>query len=206
MVTSQYFSKTSDDKPERLRSVHVVTRGHDFKVKTSSGVFSTQGLDHATEILLKEVPPPPNEGVGLDLGSGWGPLALVLAKESPDLAVWAVDVNPRALSLTASNAKQLGLSNITVLDEEEALRRAEEEDVRFNVIWSNPPVRIGKKELQALLLRWLIRLDDSGVAYLVVGKNLGSDPLARWLEDQGYAVTREASKRGFRVLAVRKNS
>jgi 16S rRNA G1207 methylase RsmC len=78
------------------------------------------------------------------------------------------------------------------------------EDVRFEIIWSNPPVRIGKNQLHALLTTWLGRLTNTGEAWLVVNRNLGSDSLAVWLTQIGYHVDRLASKRGYRVLRVRR--
>ena len=74
---------------------------------------------------------------------------------------------------------------------------------RYDEVWSNPPIRIGKKALHDLLSTWLPRLTPDGVARLVVGKNLGADTLQRWLIDQGYACVRAASAKGFRVLLVR---
>jgi len=74
--------------------------------------------------------------------------------------------------------------------------------VRFTQIWSNPPIRIGKPELHALLSRWLPRLEPTGVAWLVVGRHLGGDSLAQWLRDEHWSVERHASQRGFRVLRV----
>ena len=79
------------------------------------------------------------------------------------------------------------------------------DDVEFAAIWSNPPIRIGKAELHALLRRWLPRLGAGATAWLVVQKNLGADSLHRWLADDlgdGWHVERAASSKGFRVLAV----
>jgi 16S rRNA G1207 methylase RsmC len=118
---------------------------------------------------------------------------------APRTQVWAVDVNPRALDLTSRNAAALGLSVRTALPD------AVPEDVRFATLWSNPPIRIGKDDLHALLLRWLPRLAEDGEAYLVVQRNLGGDSLHRWLTDAlggHWEVTRHASAKGYRVLKV----
>ena len=77
-------------------------------------------------------------------------------------------------------------------------------DTRYDEIWSNPPIRIGKVPLHTLLLHWLERLQPNGVGRLVVAKNLGADTLQRWLGEQGYDVQRVASAKGFRVLVVRR--
>ena len=76
-------------------------------------------------------------------------------------------------------------------------------DATYDQIWSNPPIRIGKSALHDLLRTWLARLTPGGVAYLVVGKNLGADTLAAWLISEGFSCTRLSSAKGFRVLEVR---
>jgi len=78
------------------------------------------------------------------------------------------------------------------------------QELLFDVIWSNPPIKAGKKELHDLLTRWLERLTPQGVAVLVVNKNLGSDSLAKWLGDLGWNVKRISSRQGYRVLLVRR--
>ena len=80
-------------------------------------------------------------------------------------------------------------------------------DLTFDLIWSNPPIRIGKEALHELLMAWLPRLNAGGAAYLVVQKNLGSDSLIPWLATQlgdGYEVSKYASAKGFRVIEVMK--
>jgi 16S rRNA (guanine1207-N2)-methyltransferase len=167
-------------------------------LQTDSGVFSAERLDAGTRVLLAEAPPPPAQGDLLDLGCGYGPIALALASRAPQARVWAVDVNERALELTRLNAETAGLNNLVV-------RRPEEvgADQRFAAIYSNPPIRVGKAALHEMLLRWLPRLDDGGAAYLVVQSHLGSDSLARWLAGEGFRVRRLASKNAYRVLEVR---
>ncbi len=74
--------------------------------------------------------------------------------------------------------------------------------MRFAAIWSNPPIRIGKQALHALLLQWLPRLADGAPALMVVQKNLGSDSLQRWLTEQGWPTERLTSRNAFRRAAV----
>ena len=94
----------------------------------------------------------------------------------------AVDVNERARTLCAANAADNGIGNVEVLAPE-----AVDPALRFDAIWSNPPIRVGKAALHELLLTWLDRLTADGAAHLVVHKNLGSDSLQRWLTDAGLA-------------------
>jgi 16S rRNA G1207 methylase RsmC len=182
----------------QVRTVPVRLAGRDVEVEVASGVFSPGGVDKGTQVLLREVPPPPPSGDLLDLGCGWGPVALTLALESPHATVWAVDVNERALDLVRRNAHRLGLEGIRAVTPDQV-----PDDVRFAAIWSNPPIRVGKQALHDLLRLWLPRLGDDARAWLVVQKNLGSDSLARWIDAElGLRVRRAASSKGFRVLRV----
>ena len=106
-----------------------------------------------------------------------------------------VEVNDRAARLCRDNAAALGLENVSVQRPDEV-----PDEQTYDLIWSNPPIRIGKPALHELLLRWLPRLVDGGVAHLVVGKNLGADSLAAWLTAQGWPTEKMASAKGFRVL------
>jgi len=191
-----YFTGRPASADERRRRT-VTLAGRDVAVEVAGGVFSPGGLDKGTAVLLDEVPPPPEAGTFLDLGCGWGPIAITLALHSPGATTWAVDVNERALDLMRGNATRLALP----------IRAARPDavpaDVRFDLIWSNPPIRIGKAALHDLLRTWLPRLTPAGTAYLVVSKNLGADSLQRWIEsDLGQPCRRYASRKGFRILAV----
>jgi 16S rRNA G1207 methylase RsmC len=196
--SSQYFSEQPSGTETR-RTVTAQIWGRELTLITASGVFATDGLDRGTAVLLRASPIPLGSPRILDLGCGYGPIALAIAVHCPGALIDAVDVNERALALCRENAEALGVADrVRVLRPEHV-----EPDVRYDEIWSNPPIRIGKRELHELLLTWLARLVPDGVARLVVGKNLGSDTLQRWVIEQGYACDRVASSKGFRVLVVR---
>ena len=110
-MAEQYFSAEPSSKDVR-RTLNVTLQGHDAQVQVSNGVFSGSRVDLGTSVLLKHAPEPPVSGNVLDLGCGWGPIALALAFASPEANVWAVDVNERALELTHVNAEANGCRNI----------------------------------------------------------------------------------------------
>ncbi|AIY03899.1 MULTISPECIES: class I SAM-dependent methyltransferase [Arthrobacter] len=193
----------------KRRPLSVVLAGEKRQLQTAGGIFSPDGVDKGTIILLNEAPPPATEGNLLDIGCGWGPIALTLALRSPDTTVYAVDVNERSIELTQDNAKALGLDNVKASTPD-----AVDPDLRFNTIWSNPPIRVGKSELHSILLMWLPRLAQHGNAYLVVQKNLGSDSLQRWLAaeladhfpEAGFTVSRDSTHKAFRILRVTRSN
>jgi 16S rRNA (guanine1207-N2)-methyltransferase len=163
---------------------------------TDRGVFGHDRVDAGTKLLLLRAPAPATAGALLDLGCGTGAIALTMARRAPGAAVWAIDVNARARALCADNARANDLANVRVASPEEVPG-----ELRFATIWSNPPIRIGKAALHALLARWLTRLAPSGEAVLVVHKHLGADSLQRWLATElALETTRLASSSGYRIL------
>lgn len=166
------------------------------ELATDRSVFSARQVDPGTRVLLVDGPPiVATTGRLLDLGCGYAPIAYALARRAPDGEVWAVDVNERALALAARNLA--GCPNATVCHVDLV-----PDDLAFDEIWSNPPIRIGKTALRRLLVSWLERLAPGGRAVLVVQRHLGADSLAGWLRDQGWHVDRLRSRRGYRVLEI----
>ena len=170
-----------------------------MRLESSTGVFSSGRIDLGTALLLRKAPLPGPATTGnlLDLGCGYGPITITLALNAPRATVYATDVNRRALDLTRANAASAGAGNVVVGEPTEIA-----DDVRFDQIWSNPPIRVGKAELHELLLTWLPRLADDGTAWLVVARNLGADSLQEWITAQGWPTHRHASGKGYRVLRV----
>ncbi|WP_047689782.1 class I SAM-dependent methyltransferase [Kocuria sp. ZOR0020] len=213
-MTVHYF--LTPETPEQRTQMQVELRGRTVSVVTSAGVFSPKALDKGTAVLLESAPDPAGSEF-LDLGCGWGPITLALGLSGANLStestdddaprVTAVDVNERSLALTRDNAAANGVRAETYLPEDVPAER------RFDVIWSNPPIRVGKEALHQILLQWLPRLSPDGVAWLVVQKNLGADSLQKWLvtalaeaTGQSWDVKRSATSKGFRVLAVSRKS
>ena len=168
------------------------------RLQTDRGVFSGTRIDPGTKLLLLDgARPEPGDANLVDVGCGYGAIAVTLARRAPAATVWAVDVNRRALDLCRANATELGLDNLVVVEPGEV-----PDDLVVDGLWSNPPIRVGKAALRELLDEWLGRLAPAGAAHLVVARNLGSDSLARWLSDRGWAVDRRASRAGYRLLDV----
>ena len=167
-----YFSAAPEAASER-RAVRLVLPDLSLELVTDRGVFSGDRVDAGTKLLLAEVDVPADlSGDVLDLGCGYGPIAVTVARRCPAATVWALDVNVRALALAAENAKACGVG-----DRVQAVLAADiPEPVHFSAIFSNPPIRIGKAALHELL--------------------------ATWLGGEGFAVRRLGSRMGYRLLDV----
>ncbi|MCI2958327.1 methyltransferase [Agromyces atrinae] len=203
-MASEHYFTSQPASGSALREITVHLGGRDVRLTTAGGVFSPDHIDVGTQVLLANSPAAPPSGDLLDLGCGWGPIALDLALASPEATVWAVDVNERALDLVRRNAATLGLSNVNAVTPEDV-----PEGINFRTIRSNPPIRVGKNILHDMLMHWLPRLEPDSDAWLVVQRNLGSDSLQRWLQEElpsTYGVVRAATGKGYRVLHVRKRT
>jgi 16S rRNA (guanine1207-N2)-methyltransferase len=189
-----YFEESPQSRSEE-RTIDVALPDVSFSMRTDRGVFSHGRLDTGTAILLREAPPPPAAGTLVDVGCGAGAIAITMAMRAPLATVLAVDVNARARVLCSENAARLGLTNVTVAHPDQIGG-----DTVVDLIWSNPPIRVGKQALHTLLETWLARLARGGSAVLVVQRHLGADSLERWIEANGYTTHRVAARAGYRVL------
>lgn len=194
-ASDHYFSG-DPSAPSHPRNFKFTHNEHELEIISDRGVFSYGALDLGTRVLLDTVPTP-GVGLALDIGCGAGPIALALATHGSVTGVYAVDTNTRALVLTRSSASLNHLNNVTACLPDDV-----PVDLKFETIWSNPPIRIGKEALHDLLDLWLPRLSESGECWLVVQKNLGADSLQHWIHSRGFDVTRMASRKGYRVFRV----
>jgi len=202
-VTANHYFSENPEGELIPREISITLGGNKVIVITAGGVFSPEHIDQGTQVLLTHIASAKPSGVFLDIGCGWGPIALALATQSPKATVYAIDVNDRCLELTRLNVKRLGLENVIVCKPEEIPA-----DILFDEIWSNPPIRVGKEVLHEILTLWLNRLNKSAVARLVVQKNLGSDSLQKWLAAElpsDFETTRVDTAKSFRVLKVVRN-
>ena len=200
MGSDHYFS-SSPRSDSSTRTIRARLAGRDLDVVTSGGVFSPEHLDQGTRVLLDEVPAPPARGHLLDLGAGWGPIAISLALQAPDATVWAVDVNERALAPRATQLRAVSASRMSTP--------------------CCPPMfpttcasrRSGRTRPSASASRNCTRCSSTGCpgstttprAWLVVAKHLGAESLQRWIADAlDLDVARAANSKGFRVLAARR--
>lgn len=209
--SSQYFSRTPDVASDE-HEIALSLPDQELRFTTDRGVFSHSRIDAGTRLLLQEAPfPAPEMSDICDLGCGYGPIAVSLARRSPRSSVWAVDINERAVALAARNADRNHCDNVhaVVVDADGVPVDGTTDDltalpgITFDGMWSNPPIRIGKNALHRMLTVWLDRLDPSGSAWLVVQKHLGADSLADWMTAQGWPTTRVCSRAGYRLLEVK---
>src|SRR5699024_9550301 len=175
-MSDHYYSKSPQS--ELTTETHPYTiRNRSYTFTSSSGVFSKDGIDFGTKLLIENFIPPEVEGDFLDLGCGYGPIGIVLADQMRDRDVWMVDINERAVMLTKENAKQNDV-NVTV-KESDGFTNVENQT--FAAIITNPPIRAGKKVIYQLFERSLTHLVGGGQLWLVVQKKQGAPSVMKYL-------------------------
>ena len=188
-----YF--TNENLPSDIRETTSVVLGQKFTFLTDNGVFSKDGLDFGSRLLLEVIPLEEVGGKILDMGCGYGVLGIVLAKVL--LAkVDMVDVNLRALHLSRRNAKMNGVSSFVSVFESNCYSNIHDS---YSTIITNPPIRAGKKIVYDIVMNAQNYLEDGGNLFLVVRKEQGAKSLIVGLE-KVYTVKVLKKKKGFFVI------
>lgn len=198
MVEEHYFS-SDPAAPKKTVSLTIEVGGVAIRLDAASGTFSSSRLDPGTAVLLKQAEHFPKDGNVLDIGCGWGPIGVSIAKLSPKANVYGVDVNQRSIDQSNLNADLNQLRNFKATKPDGL-----DKNMRFSAIWSNPPIRVGKQVLHDLMQQYIPMLEPGGKAVLVVAKNLGADSFQRWLQEQfpEAEVSRLATDKGYRVIQL----
>lgn len=188
-----YF--TNERLPSDIKETTCVVLGNHFKFLTDNGVFSKDGLDFGSRLLLEVIPRDEVGGKILDMGCGYGVLGIVLARVTSH-RVDMVDVNHRALHLAKRNAKLNGVFDLVSIFESDCYSNISE---KYSTIITNPPIRAGKKIVYDIVMNAKNYLEDGGNLYLVIRKEQGAKSLIVDLE-KVYTVKVLEKKKGFFII------
>lgn len=195
----EHYYTARPQSAHRPRRWKTTLRGKELVFITDAGVFSAEGVDRGTRLLIETVELP-QEGDVLDLGCGYGVLGIACAVSEPGLRVVMVDINQRALELARQNARLNGAANTEILESDgyQALKGR-----RFDLILTNPPFRQGKELVSAWLKDGRNYLKPGGRLVMVVRTQQGAHSWRRRLEEW-YGHCEELEKGGgYRVFQVR---
>ena len=158
------------------RAIEIEALGSRLRFTTDAGVFSRDGLDRGTEVLLNALPP--LQGRVLDLGCGWGAVGVALGAKYPALDIVMTDVNARAVELARRNLSANGVKA-------EAVQGDGFEHVAgtFDAIVTNPPIRAGKAVIYGLFADARAHLKPGGALYVVIRKQQGAPSALKYLRE-----------------------
>lgn len=188
----QYF--TNDKLPSNVKKTTCMVLGNKFTFLTDNGVFSKDGLDFGSRLLLESIPLEEVGGKILDMGCGYGVFGIVISKLT-SAHVDMVDVNLRALHLATRNAKENSASNVSIFES----NVYQNVSSKYSSIVTNPPIRAGKKVVYDIVMNAKNYLEDDGKLFLVIRKEQGAKSLIVDLE-KIYNVDILKKSKGFFII------
>ncbi|MFJ7729947.1 class I SAM-dependent methyltransferase [Neobacillus sp. NPDC097160] len=176
-------------------------RNHLFRFKTDNGVFSKREVDFGSRLLIESFVMPAAEGLVLDVGCGYGPIGLAIAKANPSCTVHMVDVNERAIQLAKENAS---LNRITNVDIYESDRLQNVRENSFAAILTNPPIRAGKDVVHDIFEQSYEHLVPGGALWVVIQKKQGAPSALEKLKMQFSDVETIDKSKGYFIIRAKK--
>lgn len=199
-MTEHYFSNTpSASSNEETFSFEL--RGQSFRFTSDHGVFSKKEVDFGSRVLIDSFEVNNVKGPILDVGCGYGPIGLAMAKLHPDEQVHMVDVNERALALSEKNAKANGIDNVQIY---QSFCYSNVKIDHFSTILTNPPIRAGKKIVHEILEGAYSHLVEQGELWVVIQKKQGAPSALVKLESLFEEVEVVEKKKGYYIIRAKK--
>ncbi len=201
-MSDHYFTNKPNVVSETAAWTYTL-RGREFKFVTDAGVFSKKTVDFGSRLLIEafdfsEMIP----GDLLDVGCGYGPMGLALAKEDPERKVEMVDVNERALGLAKQNASNNRLPNV-LIHTSDIYESVVGKD--FAAIVSNPPIRAGKEVVHGILTGAFELLKKGGTLTIVIQKKQGAPSAKAKMEETFGNAQVIVKDKGYWIIQSVKN-
>jgi 16S rRNA (guanine1207-N2)-methyltransferase len=200
LLSEHYYSRTQKVESEP-KFWDFTLRSQLFRFKTDNGVFSKKEVDFGSRLLIEAFELPNVEGSVLDVGCGYGPIGLSIAKNYPERIVHMIDVNERAIELSKANAVQNAIHNVEIYESDTLINVKE---FNFAAILTNPPIRAGKKTVHDIFEQSYEHLVTGGELWIVIQKKQGAPSALEKLKERFTTVeTIDKSKGYFIIKAVK---
>lgn len=199
MMSEHYYSNSPSVGHDR-RVLETELRGHSLRFISDAGVFSRDGVDYGSRVLIEAMELPVGANI-LDVGCGYGPIGLVAARLNPSGHVTMLDINERAVQLSKENASNNGIKNVTVMQSD---RLEAVQGRQFDVILTNPPIRAGKQTVHSIFEQAAVHVKEGGTLWVVIQKKQGA-PSARAKLEELFSQVEEVTKdKGYRIFKASK--
>lgn len=194
-MSEQYFTHKPQAKSDP-KKWEFTLKGHRFNFTSDIGVFSKNEVDFGSRTLIEAFCAPAIEGDYLDLGCGYGPIGLSLAKADRGRRCHLVDVNERAIALAKENARVNQIENVEIYSSD----RFENVNQAFAAILTNPPIRAGKKTVHLMLEESFEHLLPGGELWVVIQKKQGAPSAVKLLESLSDDVSIVLKNKGYYII------
>ncbi len=191
-MPDHYYTENPNSAHDERR-ITLTALGNALTFTTDAGVFSRDGLDRGTEVLLEALPP--LSGRVLDLGCGWGAVGVALGKRWPGLEIVMTDINSRAVELARCNLAENGVTATVLQGDGFAAVSGS-----FDAIVTNPPIRAGKAVIYGLFEQARAFLKPGGALYIVIRKQQGAPSALKFLKENYAAAEIIDRSSGFHVI------
>lgn len=203
-VMNDHYYTNKPQSESRRQTFETKLRGFQFRLTSDAGVFSRDGVDYGSRVLIEKMDIAPDARV-LDIGCGYGPIGLTAARLAPQGHVMLIDINERAVELARHNAAANGIHNVSFAASD---LFAAAEGQTFDVILANPPIRAGKAVVHRLFAESYDFLCPGGSLWVVIQNKQGA-PTARAKLEQVYGeeqVNEVGKDKGYRIYRCMKKS
>ena len=191
-----YYAENPDSAHD-IHELKVTLLGQSFTFLTDSGVFSKKMVDYGSQVLLNTLDFEKGKTL-LDLGCGYGPLGISLAKVQ-GVKPTMVDINNRAIDLAKRNAQKNGVeADIFQSDIYEKVNGT------FDYIISNPPIRAGKQVVHTIISESINYLKVGGNLTIVIQKKQGAPSAKAKMEEVFGNVEILKRDKGYYILRSEK--
>ncbi|KIL38387.1 16S rRNA methyltransferase [Gordoniibacillus kamchatkensis] len=198
-MSDHYYSQKPTAAHDE-RTIRATLRGRTYEFVTDAGVFSKEGVDFGSRLLIETMELEPNAEV-LDVGCGYGPMGLAAAAAAAEGHVVMVDINERAVELARRNAELNGIRNVTVM-QSDLLERVHGR--RFDAVLTNPPIRAGKETVHRIFTDAYDVLKPGGSLWVVIQKKQGAPSAFAKLETI-YGDVQEVNRdKGYKIFRARR--
>ncbi len=138
--------------------------GHHFVFHTTWGLFSPKGIDEGTRLLLKHLEIRPDERA-IDLGCGYGPIGMAIARSAPEGHCLMVDKDFVAVEYANANIARNHIHNAEAMLSD-GLRHVPQQN--FTLAVTNLPAKTSKEHYYLFFHDIHDRLEPGGRFYVVV--------------------------------------
>jgi 16S rRNA (guanine1207-N2)-methyltransferase len=199
-LSEHYYSRTQKVESDP-KYWDFTLRDFRFRFKTDNGVFSKREVDFGSRLLIETFQMPNTAGPVLDVGCGYGPIGLSIAKLDQNRIVHMIDVNERALLLAKENAVLNQITNVKVYQSDELSNVMEN---AFAAILTNPPIRAGKKVVHSIFEQSYGHLQDGGELWIVIQKKQGAPSAIEKLKEIFSEVETVSKEKGYFIIKAKK--